>query len=196
MNLMGMTLAEKILAAHAERESVKAGEFALARVDFALANDITAPPAIEAFEKAGVEKVFDSEKIALVADHFTPCKDVRTAALVSMMRRFAQKHGINHYYEVGAGGGVFQAQLQQPPADVSCAGGQPAGTERLGLERGIERQRLVEGCQRRAGATEQAQRLAAQRIGAGGDLTWGDGERSTLVAYSAWSEKSAVLVPR
>ena len=108
-----MTLAEKILASHSGRESVKAGEFVLAEVDLALANDITAPVAIQVFEEAGAEKVFAPDRVALVADHFTPCKDIRTAAQVSLMRRFAQKYGIKHYYEVGAGGGVEHALLPE-----------------------------------------------------------------------------------
>jgi len=108
-----MTLAGKILALHSGRESVRAGEFVLAEVDFSLANDITAPVSIQVFEEAGVKKVFAPDKVALVADHFTPCKDVRTAAQVSLMRRFAQKHKIRHYYEVGAGGGVEHALLPE-----------------------------------------------------------------------------------
>ena len=110
---MGMTISEKILAAHAGREEASAGEFVLARVDFALANDITAPVAIQVFEDAGARKVFDPDSIALIADHFTPCKDIKTASQVDMMRRFAKKHGIAHFYEVGAGGGVEHAFLPE-----------------------------------------------------------------------------------
>ena len=108
-----MTISEKILAVHAGRDAVSPGEFVLARVDFALANDITAPVSIRVFEDAGAKKVFDPERIALIADHFTPCKDVQTAAQVDLIRRFANKHGIRHFYEVGAGGGVEHAFLPE-----------------------------------------------------------------------------------
>ncbi len=131
---MSMTLAEKILAAHAGKESVKAGEFVLARVDFAFANDITAPVAIRVFEEAGASKVFDPDRIGFIADHFTPCKDIKTAAQVNIMRRFVQEYGIMHYYEVGAGGGVEHALLPElgliVPGDLvvgadshTCTGG-------------------------------------------------------------------------
>ena len=76
---MGMTMTQKILADHAGLESVKAGQLINARLDMVLANDITAPVAINEFEKAGFESVFDNEKIALVMDHFTPNKDIKAA---------------------------------------------------------------------------------------------------------------------
>jgi len=110
---MSMTLAEKILAAHSENEAVKAGQFVLADVDLALANDITAPVAIEVFEKSGAEKVFDPSRVVFVADHFTPCKDIKTAEQVRLMKDFAARHGIEHYYEVGAGGGIEHALLPE-----------------------------------------------------------------------------------
>jgi len=99
---MGMTITEKILAAHSGRKELKAGEFCgAARVDIALANDITAPIAIEEFEKAGFQKVFDADSIVLVPDHFTPNKDIKSAEQAKRLRMFARKHGIKHYFEVG-----------------------------------------------------------------------------------------------
>ena len=71
---MGMTMTEKILAKHAHRDSVSAGDLLVSQVDLVLANDITGPPAINEFEKIG-KPVFDKDKIALVPDHFSPCKD-------------------------------------------------------------------------------------------------------------------------
>lgn len=77
---MGMTLTEKILARHSHRETVHPGDLIICEVDLVLANDITAPPAIKEFEKIG-RPVFDAEKIALIPDHFTPNKDIQSAAL-------------------------------------------------------------------------------------------------------------------
>lgn len=98
---MAMTITEKILAAHAGREHVEPGELISARVDMVLGNDITAPVAIKEFEKIGVERVFDPERIALVPDHFTPNKDIKSAEQAKAMRLFAKKYGIVHYFEVG-----------------------------------------------------------------------------------------------
>ena len=96
-----MTITEKILARHSNRKKVVPGEFILADVDLALGNDITAPTAIEEFEKAGGKKVFDPEKIVLVPDHFSPAKDLESARLAKRLKLFAQKHKIAHYYELG-----------------------------------------------------------------------------------------------
>jgi 3-isopropylmalate/(R)-2-methylmalate dehydratase large subunit len=98
---MPQTITEKILAAHAGRESVAPGELVTAQIDMALANDITAPIAIELFEKSQTPSVFDPEKIALVPDHFVPNKDIRSATQVQIMRGFAKKHGIKHFFELG-----------------------------------------------------------------------------------------------
>ena len=98
---MGMTITEKILARAAGQETVKPGDLIMARVDFCLGNDITAPVALDEFEKAGFDKVFDPSRIALIADHFTPNKDIRTATLVAQMRAFAKKYDLVHWYEVG-----------------------------------------------------------------------------------------------
>ncbi len=98
---MAQTIAEKILAAHAGRERVVAGELLNVSIDLALANDITAPIAIELFDKSGVRAVFDRRKIALVPDHFVPNKDVSSAKQVQIMRGFAKKHRIEHFFELG-----------------------------------------------------------------------------------------------
>jgi 3-isopropylmalate/(R)-2-methylmalate dehydratase large subunit len=95
------TITEKILAAHADRERVSPGELLSVRIDMALANDITAPIAIELFEKSETPSVFDPEKIALVPDHFVPNKDVNSAKQVQVMRRFAKRYGIKHFFELG-----------------------------------------------------------------------------------------------
>ncbi|MCL2158101.1 MAG: aconitase family protein, partial [Oscillospiraceae bacterium] len=98
---MPMTLSQKILAAHAKKEAVRPGELVIAELDLVLGNDITAPVAIDEFDKIGVDKVFDKEKIALVPDHFTPCKDIQSAEQVKILRDFAKKHQIRHFYEMG-----------------------------------------------------------------------------------------------
>lgn len=95
-----MTITEKIIAKHSEKESVKPGEFVESSVDLVLANDITGPLAIEEFEKAGAKKVFAPDKIVLVPDHFTPCKDIKSAELVKRLREFAKKHRVR-FYEIG-----------------------------------------------------------------------------------------------
>jgi 3-isopropylmalate/(R)-2-methylmalate dehydratase large subunit len=95
-----LTLAEKILAVHTDREAVSPGEFINVRVDLVLANDITAPIAIREFRKAGVKRVFDPKKIVMVPDHFTPCKDIASAEQVKLVRDFAREQGII-YFEVG-----------------------------------------------------------------------------------------------
>ena len=98
---MGMTITEKILAAHSGVDSVKPGDLLQAKVDLALANDITAPLAIKVFEEIGRDDVFDKEKIALVPDHFVPNKDIPSAAQAKIMRDFAKKYEIKNYFEVG-----------------------------------------------------------------------------------------------
>jgi 3-isopropylmalate/(R)-2-methylmalate dehydratase large subunit len=98
---MGMTITEKILAAHSGRESVKPGDFISARLDLVLGNDITSPIAISEFKKVGVDQVFDREKVALVPDHSTPNKDIKSAQQSKIVREFAQEYGIVNYFEVG-----------------------------------------------------------------------------------------------
>ena len=97
---MGMTMTEKILAKHAGKASVNAGDLLISQVDLVLANDITGPPAITEFEKIG-KPVFDKNKIALVPDHFSPCKDIKSATMCKRMRDFARQHQIKNYFEVG-----------------------------------------------------------------------------------------------
>ena len=98
---MPQTITEKILAAHADQDTVVPGQLINVRIDLALANDITAPIAIDLFEDSGVGSVFDTAKIALVPDHFVPNKDVRSAIQVQAMRTFARKHGIKYFFELG-----------------------------------------------------------------------------------------------
>ncbi|MDP6782002.1 MAG: 3-isopropylmalate dehydratase large subunit [Dehalococcoidia bacterium] len=89
-----MTLAERILAAHAGKQSVSPGEFITAKVDFIMTNDVSAPLAIQEFRRLGVKKVFDPDKIVLLADHFTPNKDLQAAEQAKLMREFAQEQGV------------------------------------------------------------------------------------------------------
>jgi len=97
---LGLTLTQKILSAKIGRK-VKAGELIEVDVDMVLGNDVTAPVAIKEFEKIGKEEVFDKTKIALVPDHFVPNKDIKSAEQVNIMRKFAKKHGIVNFFEVG-----------------------------------------------------------------------------------------------
>lgn len=99
-----MTMAEKILAAHAGLEEVVPGQLIECNLDLVLSNDVTAPIAIKEFKKIGVEKVFDPTKIALVPDHYVPNKDIKSAEQAKMTRDFAREQGIIHYYEVGCMG--------------------------------------------------------------------------------------------
>ncbi len=101
---MAMTITEKILALHAGKEKVEPGELIQVNVDLALANDITAPLAIQVFNELGTDRVFDREKIALVPDHFVPNKDIESAQQVSFIRKFAEAHKIKHFFELGEAG--------------------------------------------------------------------------------------------
>jgi 3-isopropylmalate/(R)-2-methylmalate dehydratase large subunit len=98
---MGHTLAQKILAAHTDLEEVHPGQFIEVAVDVVLSNDITAPIAIREFEKLGVERVFDPERVVLVADHFAPNKDIKSAEQCTVMRKFARAQQLPHHYDVG-----------------------------------------------------------------------------------------------
>jgi len=99
--MAGHTITEKIIAAHAGRDEVSAGDFVYADVDIALGNDITAPIAIREFEAAGIEEVFDRTRVVLVPDHFTPNKDIKSAEQSKILRDFARRHELTHYWEVG-----------------------------------------------------------------------------------------------
>jgi 3-isopropylmalate/(R)-2-methylmalate dehydratase large subunit len=98
---MSMTITEKILAAHAGVDQVEPGQLINVKVDLALGNDITAPVAIREFEKTGVETVWDRDRVVLVPDHFVPNKDIKSAEQALLIRQFARKHNLTHYYEVG-----------------------------------------------------------------------------------------------
>lgn len=98
---MGMTMTQKILAAHAGLESVKAGQLIEAKLDLVLGNDVTTPVAIKEFNKIGVDKVFDKDKVAIVPDHFTPNKDIKSAEHCKLVREFAHCKDVTNYFEVG-----------------------------------------------------------------------------------------------
>jgi len=106
------TITQKILAAHAGKDTVEPGELILAQVDIALANDITAPLAIRAFEEAGAKEVFNKERVVLVLDHFAPNKDIASATQCQLVRRFAQEQQIKHFYD-GGDMGVEHALLPE-----------------------------------------------------------------------------------
>ena len=98
---MGMTMTQKILAAHAGLDSVKAGQLIEAKLDLVLGNDITTPVAVTEFKKFGVDKVFSKSQIAIVPDHFTPNKDIKAAEQVKYIREFAKEKEIENFFEVG-----------------------------------------------------------------------------------------------
>ncbi len=95
------TMTQKILARHCGREHVKPGELINANLDLVLGNDITSPVAINELKAFGIDQVFDKDKIALVLDHFTPCKDIQSAQLCATVRDFAIKHNITNFFDVG-----------------------------------------------------------------------------------------------
>lgn len=101
---MGMTMTQKILAAHAGLKSVQAGQLINAKLDMVLGNDVTSPVAINEMSKFGKNSVFDKTRISLVMDHFTPNKDIQSAQNCKQVREFAAKYDINHYYDVGSMG--------------------------------------------------------------------------------------------
>lgn len=98
---MGMTMTQKILAAHAGLDKVEAGQLIKCKLDMVLGNDVTTPVAINEFEKAGFSGVFDGSKISLVMDHFTPNKDIKSAAHCKQCRDFASDMGVKNYFDVG-----------------------------------------------------------------------------------------------
>lgn len=114
-----MTIAEKILAAHAGLDEVVPGQLIECDLDLVLSNDITGPIAIKEFKRIGADRVFDRTKIALVPDHYAPNKDIKSAEQAKMLRDFAKEQGITHYYEVGCMG-VEHALL--PEQGVVTAG--------------------------------------------------------------------------
>lgn len=98
---MGMTMTQKIIADHVGADSVKAGELVEARLDLCMSNDITSPVSADIFEQAGFEKVFDKDKVAIILDHYTPCKDIESARLSKRAREFAAKQELTHFYDTG-----------------------------------------------------------------------------------------------
>jgi len=96
-----MTISQKILAAHAGKDFIEAGELINCRLDVVLGNDVTAPPAISEFYKLDCQKVFDQNSIVLVPDHFAPNKDIKSAEQCKIMREFAREYGIENYFEIG-----------------------------------------------------------------------------------------------
>ena len=98
---MGMTITQKILAAHSGLEEVYAGQLIEATLDKVLGNDVTTPPAIKVFGRLGTDKVYDKDRVLLIQDHFTPNKDIKSAELVRCMRCFARDQEISHFYELG-----------------------------------------------------------------------------------------------
>ncbi len=116
-----MTITEKILAAHAGLPEVEPGQLINCSLDIVLSNDVTAPIAIKEFKKIGVGHVWDPTRIALVPDHYTPNKDIKSAEQAKIMRDFAREQGITHYYEIGCMG-VEHALLPEQgvvgPGDV------------------------------------------------------------------------------
>ena len=117
---MGMTMTQKILAKHAGLDHVEVGQLIEAKVDMVLGNDITTPVAITEFEKAGFSQVFDKNKISIVLDHYTPCKDIKSAELCLQARNFAHQHNITNFFDVGQMG-VEHALL---PEKGLCAPGE------------------------------------------------------------------------
>ncbi|MCH5298882.1 MAG: 3-isopropylmalate dehydratase large subunit [Ruminococcus sp.] len=109
---MGMTMSQKILAAHAGLPEVKAGQLIEAKLDLVLGNDVTTPVAINVFEENGATSVFDNTKIAMIMDHFTPNKDIKAATQVKQVRDFADKYDITNYRDVG-GMGIEHALLPE-----------------------------------------------------------------------------------
>jgi 3-isopropylmalate/(R)-2-methylmalate dehydratase large subunit len=98
---MGMTMSQKILAAHAGVESVSAGDLIMANLDLVLGNDITSPVAIREFDREGFDGIFDKTKVTMVMDHFTPNKDIKAAVQCAECRSFAKRFDIDNFYDVG-----------------------------------------------------------------------------------------------
>ena len=98
---MGMTMTQKILAAHAGLETVEAGQLIEAKLDMVLGNDVTTPVAIHEMEKFKNQEVFDKDKIAMVLDHFTPNKDIKSAEHCKCVRQYANEHNITNFFDVG-----------------------------------------------------------------------------------------------
>ena len=122
---MGMTITEKILAAHSGRTEVSPGDLINSKIDIVMGHDLSVPAAIDELERIGADRVFDREKIVLVPDHFAPSKDVKSAESCKRMKDFAKRYRISHYYEVGEMG-IAHALLPEKgivlPGDVVVGG--------------------------------------------------------------------------
>ena len=122
---MGMTITEKILAAHSGVEMVGPGDLINASLDLVMGHDLSIPEAIEKLERIGIDRIFDKDRIAAVPDHFTPNKDIRAAENCKRLRLFAKRHHITHYYEVGEMG-IAHALLPEKgivvPGDIVIGG--------------------------------------------------------------------------
>jgi 3-isopropylmalate/(R)-2-methylmalate dehydratase large subunit len=102
--VIGATVTEKILARHAGRERVEPGELVTCKVDLLMANDITAPLAIDAFRRTGATRIFDPARLAIVLSHFAPARDVRSAVQCAVARAFAKEHALPLFFDEGRGG--------------------------------------------------------------------------------------------
>ena len=98
---MAMTMTQKILAAHAGLDEVKAGQLVLVKLDRVLGNDITSPVAIREFNRMGFDQVYDKDKVTMVMDHFAPNKDIKAAVQCKMCRDFCNDKEVTHFYDVG-----------------------------------------------------------------------------------------------
>ena len=118
---MGKTIVEKILSTHTDTDNFRIGDIIKARVDFAFANDITAPIAIKYFKESGARQVFNKKRIGLIPDHFAPNKDIKSAEQCKLLKEFAQEYEIENYFEIGKMG-VEHALLPEKglvlPGDV------------------------------------------------------------------------------
>ena len=123
---MGMTMSQKILAAHAGLSEVKAGQLIEAKLDMVLGNDVTSPVAINVFEENGATSVFDNTKIAMIMDHFTPNKDIKSAENSKAIREFSREQGLTHHMEQGKCG-VEHAIL--PESGIVVAGDAVIGAD-------------------------------------------------------------------
>ena len=118
---MGMTMTQKILAAHSGEAAVTAGQLINAKLDVVLGNDITTPVAINEFEKAGFDSVFDNTRVNIVLDHFVPNKDIKSAAQSKQCREFADKYDILNFFDVGRMGHVESEVYLASPATAAAS---------------------------------------------------------------------------
>ena len=132
---MGMTITEKILAAHSGRDSVAPGEIVNAKIDLIVAHDVTTPPAVQMLKKLGINKVFDPTKILVTPDHFVPNKDIKSAELAKQLREWREEQGVTRYYEIGNHGICHAIAPEQghvlPGMTVVCGDSQVAAHAHL-----------------------------------------------------------------